>query len=269
LLSIIDLALNMSMKIVGRFLLVLFIFTGSSLFSCFLFAEEPPVFVKFLEKENNTHTALIEGMLILPLRGAELDVVELERIFMSTVPQVLSLKFNLEKNTCTITTARKLKISELKNLVNGWAAYSGLSYYWAELQAKEFKRSESLRPDTYQVKQRDIAAPEKFAWFNLTNSDPFTSPFAVYQDLMGTLVITPRTAQCMAHSVYTIRVLDPTGEVIWEDTTTLFGSVGVAITDADGDGVHELLINRDDHGRDAKLQISRNPLPEPKVTGEE
>jgi hypothetical protein len=65
----------------------------------------------------------------------------------------------------------------------------------------------------------------------------------------GTARLNKHSCYCMALSRHALRVFDKSHQYVWEDTTHLFGHVFPLAPDLDQDGVDEVVIFEEEHGR--------------------
>ena len=222
------------------------------------------------EEEDKAHTYTING--IYKGAGEDNDVSSTYKVF---VPECTSLKLNFNAGTCTIVTSRKLTLSELAYSIDDLARLGGDLPYWQELEARDIERSGAFHPKRFTTEKLDGEFPAGLAWFWVPKDRDLTTSFNWTQFEQGNLLIVPKTAHCMAHSRFAIRILDRDGKLVWQDTDTALAAVRFAIADTDQDGAHEIYIDRDDHGEETRFHIkqtsesgSRESLvPGPHTTG--
>lgn len=172
------------------------------------------------------------------------------------IPDCLTCTFDFKKLTCTFTTSRKLTYSELAYALDDIAELGGDMPYWVELEARDIMPSELAGRLEYTTSTVTIDAPTGLAWFWAPDDKPLRIPLSYGGPNLGTLLIVPSTAHCMAHSRYVLRVLDGNGLLVWTDEKTLFAGVKIALSDIDKDSMHEIWIYRDDHGKEERFQIT-------------
>jgi len=183
----------------------------------------------------------------------------LSSIYEALVPACISFKLSLEDRSCTFSTSRELTLSELAYALDDMAELGGDLPYWAELEARDIPRSELAGKRIYSTLPVTTNTPSGLAWFWLLDDQPFRIPLGSSVPESGSLLIVPSTAQCMCHPRYVLRILDEKGLLVWSDERNLFAGVKIALTDLDNDSVHEIWIERDDHGEKARFQIKKAP----------
>ena len=127
---------------------------------------------------------------------------------------------------------------------------------WAELMARDFKKSVDFRDDRYVPKSITGDAPTGLAWYLLYRSTGISAPFVVklvnVGFSQGRIIIVPTPVPIGSQSSYTIYVLDSNDRLIWMNSSIAFGPARVAIGDFDQDDQHEIYVESYE-GKDAKL----------------
>jgi hypothetical protein len=164
------------------------------------------------------------------------------------LPECFELKLDEKKQVVTFSTKRELTTTELAEALNHMAADSGEMPYWLEVEARDLPKSPTFRPDYFKVtKLKEL--PKGLAWFGAPTKAVLQLPLELLPLSIGTLHVTPSTAHCMAHSRFALRVLDEAGKVIWQEDTLALATSEFAVADVDEDGVHEVYLRRNDHGK--------------------
>ncbi len=214
-----------------------------------------------------THEKNDQGAHVYGVTGIYARSGDRNSTYQEQVPDCTNFKINPENQTCTFTTSRELPIPELSRAFDLMAGGSGELPYWFELEARDTPPSALVGELRYSTTPVTSEAPAGLAWFHMPLEQPLRIPLGIRGRDPGTLWIVPSTAQCMSHSKYVLRILDEKGKLVWTDEKTLFADVNIAITDIDNDTVHEIWINRDDHGQTARFQIKgafqHPPEPDP------
>jgi hypothetical protein len=84
----------------------------------------------------------------------------------------------------------------------------------------------------------------------LRSDFPPSAPLCYEKGLTGFARLNPTTPWCMAHSCFALRVFDQEGKYVWEDQHYLHGDLAHPVSaDVDGDGIDEIVVLQDDHGR--------------------
>ena len=204
------------------------------------------------EAKDGSHIYTISGIYVTSPEHEIDDPGSLSEAF---IPDCEDCTFDFRKRTCTITTSRKLTFSELAYAIDDIAGMCGDLPYWFELEARDLPASEEFAGVRFAVEAVEGAHPKRLGWFWLPDDKPFEIPFAFGPNQTMKVLIVPTTAFCMCHSRYCIRILDESGKLVWQDNNTAYAGISVAVTDQDEDFVHELLIRRHDHGKDARFRI--------------
>jgi len=199
-----------------------------------------------------THTTTDQGAHIYQVTGIYARSAERNPSYQEQLPDCTSFKLDPQNQTCTFTTSRELPLPELSRAFDQMAGGSGELPYWSELEARDTPPGALVGELRYSTTPATSEAPSGLAWFHMPREQPLRIPLGIRGRDPGTLWIVPSTAHCMSHSKYVLRILDEEGKLIWTDEKTLFADVNIAITDT----VHEIWINRDDHGQKASFHIT-------------
>ncbi len=181
-----------------------------------------------------------------------------ESIYEGAVPDCDEFTVDFETRKCTFSTSRKLTLPELVDAINQMAWMGGDIPYWSELEARDIVRSNRFNSANYIVEESKEDFPPNLAWFWAPADRRISTLIGVSEVEQGQLIFTPTTAHCMAHSRFAIRVFDPDGRLLWRDDSIALASVRFAVADIDRDGLHDILLDRDDHGRASRFLIRRN-----------
>jgi hypothetical protein len=206
-----------------------------------------PSSVECKSPNETTHIYAINGI----YECDEADVSQIEGVLQGMLPNCSSFRINLKAGNCVFTTTTKLDSVELSYAIDDMADLAGVMPFWLELTARDWPVSDSFAPDRYtisKIKDQELSL-SGVAWFGIAKGMPFDVPVSFGGPETGKLRIVPATSYCMCHQRFTLRIVNPTNEVIWSHSKELFGSLHVAITDTDNDSVHEVLIKRYDHGK--------------------
>lgn len=212
-----------------------------------------PAAVMHRKTEGGQHEYRISG--IYSASAKEEEPKNVASTYKAYVPQCLGFDLDFKLLTATFSTSRELSLSELAYATDDLAEFGGDLPYWCELEARDILPSELAGSLQYSTSTVTIDAPSGLAWFSMPDDQPLRIPLGFGGPDLGTLLIVPSTAHCMAHSRYVLRVLDGKGLLIWTDEKTLFAGVKIATSDVDKDSIHEIWIYRDDHGEEARFQI--------------
>ncbi len=206
-----------------------------------------PKAVTYRHEGQDRQVYVISGIYPSP---KDQEIENLDSLYQALIPDCTSLQLNFSTNTCTFVTSRSLSFSELAYAIDDLAKYGGNLPYWAELEARDLPVAESIHADRYKIaKTMADRLPPSPAWYSIPKHSGFSAPLGMGRDI-GKLLVVPTTAFCMCHSRYCIRILDAEGQVIWKDETSAYGSVRVSIADIDDDTMHEVFIERHDHGKE-------------------
>lgn len=181
-----------------------------------------------------------------------------ESIYEGTVPDCDDFTVDFETRKCTFLTSRKLMLPELADAIDQLAWLGGDIPYWSELEARDIARSAEFDSENYTVEETEEDFPPNLAWFWVPKDRQVSSLIGLDGFEQGQLIFTPTTAHCMAHSRFAIRVLDADGRILWHEDSTALADVRFAIADVDRDGLHEILLDRNDHGKASRFLIERS-----------
>lgn len=137
------------------------------------------------------------------------------------------------------------------------ASMAGVFPYWIELEMRDLPLSPQASQKLFELQSADKDLPKGLAWFFVTESKPLRLPiqFGNSRDA-GTLLVNCSTSHCMSHDRFVMRILDPEGRVLWKDEATALADSRFAIVDLDDDWLHEILLDRNDHGDRATFKIT-------------
>jgi len=172
------------------------------------------------------------------------------------IPDVLDLNLDFKAKKATFTTSRKLTLSELAYAIDDMAELGGDIPYWAELDARDLQDTKEFTRIRYKIEEVKKDPPAELAWFWIPDDQPFQIPLSLGGFGQGSLLVVPSTAQCMCHSRFTMRILDPKGKVIWQQKDAAYGGVRIALSSDDQLGMHKIWMRRSDHGTNADFIIN-------------
>jgi len=203
------------------------------------------------ESEDGRHIYTVSGIYDTSAVDGIDDVGQLCEVY---IPDCLTCVFDFEEKTCQIVTSRKLGFSELAYAVDDIAALCGDLPYWAELEARDIEEAAEGDQIDFDVQMIKQTHPKGLGWFSIPKDRKFEMPFDGAERNMKLLVV-PTTAYCMCHSRFCIRILNKAGKVVWEDEEIANGSISIAVSDQNRDYVHELLLRKNDHGKESRYRI--------------
>lgn len=209
--------------------------------------EKLPSCIRYVSSGESIHTYTLTGI----CKQQETDLKEAGSLYQSFVPDCVKLQLDYKADTCVFTTSRRLGLEELSYAMDDLADLGGHLPFWLELEARDWPVSDLYSPERFNIKpvtEKQMPA-SGFAWFAIPKGLAFDSPLGLGGPEMGKLRIVPFTTYCMCHQRFTLRIVDAQNKVIWNHDKELFGSLKLAITDLDGDSVHEILLWRYDHGK--------------------
>lgn len=186
--------------------------------------------------------------------SSEEGIEDVGQLCTYCIPDCIECVFDFEKKICRFATSRELGFSELAYAVDDIAALCGDLPYWAELQARDLKEADEGDRIEFTVQKIKEPHPKGLGWFPMPKDRKFEMPFNGAERNMRVLVV-PTTAYCMCHSRFCIRILNDAGKVVWKDEEIGYGSISIAVSDQNQDFVHELLIRRNDHGKETRFRI--------------
>lgn len=181
-----------------------------------------------------------------------------ESIYEGMVPDCDDMTVDFKTRKCTFLTSRELELSELADAIDQLAWVGGDIPYWSELKARDIAKSTEFDTKNYTVGEIEEDFPPNLAWFWVPKDRQISTMIGIDGFEQGQLIFTPTTAHCMAHSRFAIRVLDASGKLLWHDDSTSLANVRFAVADVDRDGLHEILLDRDDHGKASRFLIKRS-----------
>ncbi len=228
--------------------------------------EKLPAAVVHQVEAEDRHVYTISGLMTdrmaegIERRRKERDegIKSFEKSISRQIHGCTEAAIDMDAGTCTIRVPRELKGWEIAYMMDCMAFSGGGGPYWVELEARELAKSKEFAEDCYTLLDDAEELPDSMAWFQVPRCDSFSMPLMVGPGLQGRFLVTPVTESCMCHSRYAIRVLDAEDRVLWLDEKSFKGALRVALSDVDGDGVHEICIHRDDHGVGTKYLIREN-----------
>jgi hypothetical protein len=213
-------------------------------------AEELPSSINHRTQDNGVHEYLVSGL--YPEHRKNID---------ENISDIFNFDGEVDidpaGNLLTLRSDQALSSAELERILDKNAAKNGVTPFWAELEARDLKRSKLFSPKLYHLVQSP-KVPEDLAWFHAPKERPLKLPLRSIGpfDQHGWLLITPTTALCMCHSRFSLRILDAGEEVLWEDGTTIRGAVSVALSKGKNESSHDVFIRCDDHGTESLFHIS-------------
>ena len=181
-----------------------------------------------------------------------------ESIYEGTVPDCDEFTIDFKTRKCAFLTSRKLTLSELADAIDQMAWLGGDIPYWSELEARDIAKSDHFKRANFIVEETKGDFPPNLAWFSVPKDRQISTLIGVNEFEQGQLIFTPTTAHCMAHSRFAIRVLDTDGRLLWSEDSIALASVRFTVADIDRDGLHDILLDRDDHGQATRFLIKRN-----------
>jgi hypothetical protein len=200
------------------------------------------------------HQYVVTGI-YMGAASKEKDPKEGSSIYKASIPDVLDIDLNFETRKATFFTSRELSLSELAYAIDEMARLGGDIPFWAELDARDLQDSKNLTRIRYEIEDTKKEPPPKLAWFLVPDDRPFQIPLSLGGFEQGSLLVVPSTAQCMCHSRFTLRILDPEGKVIWKQEDAAFGGIRIALSSDDELGMHKIWMRRSDHGTNKNFII--------------
>jgi hypothetical protein len=185
----------------------------------------------------------------------EEDPKEASSTYKALIPDVLDIELDFKTKKATFSTSRELSWSELAYAVDDVAELGGDFPYWAELDARDLEDTKEFARVRYEIEEVKKDPPAELAWFWIPDDQKFQIPLSLGGFGQGSLLIVPATAQCMCHSRFTLRILDPNGRVIWKQTDAAYGGIRIALSSDDELGMHKIWMRRSDHGTNAGFII--------------
>ena len=176
-------------------------------------------------------------------------------IYKACIPDSVAMSLDFKAMKATFSTSRELSLSELAYALDDMAELGGDLPYLVEMESRDILPSDLAARLQYNTSPIESEAPSSLAWLGGPGDQPLRIPISFGGPGLGTLLIVPSTAHCMADSRYVVRILDGEGLLIWADEKTFFAQITIATSDVDNDSIHEIWINRDDHGHKARFQI--------------
>jgi hypothetical protein len=222
--------------------------------------ERLPNSISYRQVEDGQHLYVISGIYATSPKQDIGDPGSL--LGEPLIPDCLACVFDFKKLTCTFTTSRKLTYSELAYALDDIAELGGDMPYWAELEARDLEDTKEFKRIRYEIEEVKKVPPAELAWFSIPDDKKFQIPLSFGGLGQGSLLVVPSTAQCMCHSRFNIRILDPDGRVIWKQTDAAYGGVRIALSSDDELGMHNIWLRRSDHGSNSDFIISGQSIPE-------
>lgn len=171
------------------------------------------------------------------------------------LPEGAEVEAELKDGSLVIRTSVLIPYDTLAFALDGVATGGGEVPTWVELEARDLKKSELFDRNHYQVVKLDNDFPAGLAWLGMSRTQELRLPFVTKFWSTGTLLFGPTTARCMCHSRFAIRILHEDGSLIWEDSDSAYGAVQIAMADTDGDRIHEVYFEANDHGKSARYVL--------------
>lgn len=179
---------------------------------------------------------------------------------LGIIQETISLPITLQKISkekgVTFTSYTELDTASLARFFNDQALGWGTVPFWGEIQYLSLPRSPSYQDNFYQIKRRTEETIESYL---NTQNQPLenflTIPrlcegFRIYMGRSAsmTLCINSKSAMCMGHDTYAIRVIDANNQIQWESLDLLGGDLKVAY-DYGEDRFDRIYIYQNDHGK--------------------
>ena len=216
--------------------------------------EDLPKAITYRHNDDGTHIYVVSGIYA---HSSDRDRPSDRSDVLGYVPECIDAIFDFESRRLEMTTSRRLTLSELAYAIDDLAFSGGDVPYWDELEARDIKKSSLFSNKAYELASYSGEVPMHLAWLSIPKWKPLTTAFSYDLVEQGKLLITPTTAHCMAHSRFSVRVLDAEGRVIWQDLNTLVADLRIALTDIDRDGSHDVIIDQNDHGKSTRFLLRR------------
>lgn len=209
-----------------------------------------PKSIKHKKGEDGIHRYIISGI----YSGSQKSEIQNPGdLYEASIPACDDCKLDFNKLTCTIRTTRELTNSELAYAIDDIAKMGGDLPYWVELEARDIVKTIDFTNMDFSVEKIKGKHSNKLGWFTPSKDRSFQIPYSVGQEFK--ILIVPTTAYCMCHSRFCIRILDPSGKVVWKNEAIAFGGFSLALSDQDEDLIQEILIRCYDHGKDTHFII--------------
>jgi hypothetical protein len=181
-----------------------------------------------------------------------------EDIYRSMIPDCSDITVDFKERKCSFVTSRKLELWELADVFDQLAGDWGDFPYWIEMENRGVKKSKEFEKKNYLIEEFTGEPPANLAWFSVPENRQISTLIGVNESQQGKLMFNPTTAFCMCHSRFAIRVLDEEGCLVWQDESLSFGGVRFAVADINSDGLHDILLDRYDHGETKRFLIKRS-----------
>jgi len=212
-----------------------------------------PDAIAYKKFKADKHVYTIAGIYCRQKKGINDD----EIMYSAMIPDCESVKLDYDKRLCSFITNRKLTNSELAYAIDDLSHIGDEIPSWLELEARDIPKGEFYGQANFLVKPFLGDFPKALAWFWLDKRSALSAPVLVGIGSQASLRIVPTKSHCMAHSCFSIRILDSQGKLMWQEESTAFAAVRIAISDIDEDGAHEILIDRNDHGKRTRYIIQK------------
>ncbi len=190
------------------------------------------------------------------------DPKEASSTYKALIPDVVDIDLDFKTKKATFSTSRELSWSELAYAIDDMAELGGDLPYWAELDARDLEDTQEFTRIRYEIQEVKKDPPTELAWFWIPDDQKFQIPLSLGGFGQGSLLIVPATAQCMCHSRFTLRILDPMGRVIWKQADLAYGGLRIALSSDDELGLHKIWMRRSDHGTNADFIITGQAIQE-------
>jgi len=162
-----------------------------------------------------------------------------------------------KKQGVHFTTGKELTIPELSKFFDEQAYGLGKLPYWTEVVALGSPKATGYPASGFKLlhlqggKGKEFLEKHRFSEMDFRGVSRPCNGIELRLDAHTGLIITlrSRTAMCMGHDYYSIRILNPLKEIIWEDLQSLGGDVGWLQANIDADPRHELILHQNDHGK--------------------
>ena len=223
-----------------------------------------PQAVSHRKVSASKHEYTISG-LCRGFAGKSEDPKEAASTYEALIPHALDLDLDFKKAKATFSTSKELSLSELAYAIDDMAELGGDFPFWVELEARDLESTKDFTRIRYTVEATDAATPPKLAWFWLPKDRELRIPLSIGGPKFGSLLVVPSTAFCMCHSRFSLRILDPTGKLIWEEEDTAYAGVRIALTSDEEFGMHKIWLIRDDHGTSTKFLIREHFVEEKEI----
>ena len=215
-----------------------------------------PAHLTHMRLDNGHHEYRVVGLYALDEGRDPADSASYcANTFGYLLPEGAEVEAELKDGSLVIRTSVLIPYDTLAFALDGVATGGGEVPTWVELEARDLKKSELFDRNHYQVVKLDNDFPAGLAWLGMSRTQELRLPFVTKFWSTGTLLVGPTTARCMCHSRFAIRILHEDGSLIWEDSDSAYGAVQIAMADTDGDRIHEVYFEANDHGKSARYVL--------------